>query len=64
MKLAEITIELDCDGSITTYLKCKDDRDLLNKLKKRHKKGVFDFGHFRVYDEHVIEAGYKWHTIQ
>lgn len=63
MKLAEITIELDCGGSITTYLRCKNDKSLLKKLKKRYKDGVFDFGHFQVKDEHVIEAGYKWHEL-
>lgn len=57
VKIAEITIELDCGGSITTYLRCKSDRALLKKLKKRHKDCVFDFGHFQVKDEHVIEAG-------
>lgn len=63
MKIAEITIELDCGGTITTYLKCKSDAQLLKKLKKRHKNGVFDFGHFLVKDKHVIEAGYKWHDL-
>jgi len=63
LKIAEITIELDCGGTITTYLRCKNDGDLLKKLKKRHTNGVFDFGHFRVKDKHVIEAGYKWHDL-
>ena len=63
-KIAEITMELACGGMIKTYLPCKDENDLLRKLKKRYKDGWGgDFGHFRFADEAVMYAGYKLHDI-
>ena len=57
-KIAEIRMELECGGHIITYLPCKDDKDLLKKLKKRHKGDHSEFGHFSVEHEAVMYADY------
>lgn len=51
-------MELECGGHIITYLPCKDDKDLLKKLKKRHKGDRSEFGHFSVDHEAVTYADY------
>lgn len=58
-KIAEITMKLSCGGMIQTYIPCKNEKDLLKKLRDRYKKGWGEFGHFNVKDEAVIFADYK-----
>lgn len=54
---------MECGGVIKTYLPCRDEKHLMKKLKKRHDDGVFDFGHFRVFDDAVMYAGFKFHEV-
>lgn len=64
MKLiAELTMELECGGMVVTYLPCKSESHLLEKLTKRYKKGYVDFGHIRINDESVVRADYKLHKV-
>lgn len=60
-KIAEIRMELVCGGYIVTYMPCKGKKDFHKKMKKKNKDGVFDFGHFSVDDDAVIEAFVKFH---
>lgn len=60
-KIAEVTLELSCGGKLTTYIKCKGEKDLLKKLKNRNKKGWINFGHIKVEDAYVFSAVYEMH---
>ena len=57
-KMAEITIHLECGGMIKTYIPCKSEKDLLKKLRKRHKGEYSDFGHFSVDESAITFADY------
>ena len=62
-KIAEVRMELECGGHIITYLPCKNEKDLLKKLKKRHKGDYSDFGHFSVDHGAVMYADYVLHEV-
>lgn len=62
-KMAEITMLLHCGGMIKTYMPCMGEKDLLRKLRKRHKGDYYDFGHFSVDDESVMHADYVLRSV-
>lgn len=62
-KIAEITLHMVCGGHIKTYIKCKDERDLLKKIRKKYKDGYDDFGHFKVELGGVLSFSYRMHEV-
>lgn len=62
-KIAEVTMDLACGGKIVTFFKCKGKKDFHKKMKKKYKDGFFDFGHFSVDDDSIIEATVEFHEV-
>lgn len=55
-KIAELTMKLSCGGMIQTYIPCKNEKDLLKKLKSGYKNGWGNFDNFTVRVESVIST--------